>query len=180
MNHQPPNCSSPDTAKPCATPSRSSAGRPPVVASPPPATSRPNSAARLAGEHHTGQPIQALYTSPLLCTQQTAATIAAALDLPATTVDDLREPDYGTVPRHQTRPDAAARVRRRPGQPHHLATTTRLLVPPPRRSTLGTTSPQRRQPPLARVPAVIGALSGVGHIDGGLVTKRGQFSTFTR
>lgn len=54
-------------------------------------------AARLAREHHAGQPTQALYTSPLPRTQQTAATIAAALDLPATTVDDLREPDYGTA-----------------------------------------------------------------------------------
>ena len=166
MNHQPPNCSSPDTAKPCATPSRSSAGRPPVVASPPPATSRPNSAARLAGEHHTGQPIQALYTSPLLCTQQTAATIAAALDLPATTVDDLREPDYGTVPRHQTGPYAAARAAADQAS-LTIGDNPRSPAPPHARLTLGnyTATTKKRHlctsfPPSSRP-------SGVGHIDGG-------------
>jgi probable phosphoglycerate mutase len=52
-------------------------------------------AARLAADHQ--RPITALYTSPLPRTRQTADIIAAAVDLPVTVIDELREPDYGTA-----------------------------------------------------------------------------------
>jgi probable phosphoglycerate mutase len=53
-------------------------------------------AGRLAADHRN-HPYNALYTSPLPRTRQTAAVIAAELGLPATVIDDLREPDYGTA-----------------------------------------------------------------------------------
>ena len=53
-------------------------------------------AARLAADHHR-HPITALYTSPLRRARQTATVVAAALQLPATVADDLREPDYGSA-----------------------------------------------------------------------------------
>lgn len=53
-------------------------------------------ATRLATDHQR-HPIAGLYTSPLRRAQQTAAAIAAALHLPATIVNDLREPDYGSA-----------------------------------------------------------------------------------
>jgi len=53
-------------------------------------------AARLASEHII-KPFTALYASPLPRAQQTATAVATALRLPVTTVDDLREPDYGAA-----------------------------------------------------------------------------------
>lgn len=53
-------------------------------------------AVRLAADH-ARHPYTALYTSPLPRTHQTADIIAAAVGLPATVIDDLREPDYGTA-----------------------------------------------------------------------------------
>ena len=44
---------------------------------------------------HTEAPITAAYTTPLRRAQETADIIGHHLDLPVTTVDDLREPDYG-------------------------------------------------------------------------------------
>jgi probable phosphoglycerate mutase len=54
-------------------------------------------AAHLAAQHHAGHRIDGLYASPLPRVQQTADIIAATLDLPVVTVDDLREPDYGSA-----------------------------------------------------------------------------------
>jgi probable phosphoglycerate mutase len=53
-------------------------------------------AARLAAAHQR-HPITALYTSPLRRARETADTVATALHLPATVVDDLCEPDYGSA-----------------------------------------------------------------------------------
>jgi probable phosphoglycerate mutase len=54
-------------------------------------------AARLAGEHRSGQPIHALYASPLPRARQTAEIIATVLNLPLVIDNDLREPDYGSA-----------------------------------------------------------------------------------
>jgi len=51
-------------------------------------------AGRLRSEHATA-PITAAYTTPLRRARETADIIADQLAMPATTVDDLREPDYG-------------------------------------------------------------------------------------
>lgn len=44
---------------------------------------------------HAQAPITAAYTTPLRRARETADILADHLDLPITTVDDLREPDYG-------------------------------------------------------------------------------------
>jgi 2,3-bisphosphoglycerate-dependent phosphoglycerate mutase len=44
---------------------------------------------------HTQTPITAAYTTPLRRARETADIVANHLDLPITTMDDLREPDYG-------------------------------------------------------------------------------------
>jgi probable phosphoglycerate mutase len=44
---------------------------------------------------HAGRPFDAAYTTPLRRARETAAIIAGHLGLPVTTIDDLREPDYG-------------------------------------------------------------------------------------
>lgn len=44
---------------------------------------------------HTAAPITAAYTTPLRRARETADIIGHHLGLPVTTVDDLREPDYG-------------------------------------------------------------------------------------
>ncbi|MDQ1292329.1 MAG: hypothetical protein QG608_207 [Actinomycetota bacterium] len=51
---------------------------------------------RLATDHRH-HPITALYTTPLPRARQTAAIISTTIGLPATVIDDLREPDYGTA-----------------------------------------------------------------------------------
>jgi probable phosphoglycerate mutase len=57
-------------------------------------------AARLADRLAADQqrhPVAALYSSPLRRAHETAAAIAEAVRLPATVIDDLREPDHGTA-----------------------------------------------------------------------------------
>ncbi len=53
-------------------------------------------ATRLMADHQRHS-FAALYTSPLPRARETAAVITAAIGIPATVVDDVREPDYGTA-----------------------------------------------------------------------------------
>lgn len=51
-------------------------------------------AGRLARDH-SRQPFDAAYTTPLRRARETAGIVAGRLGIPVTTIDDLREPDYG-------------------------------------------------------------------------------------